>query len=354
MNRRVLGSAGALAAILFVSIAHQVNRPVLAAHGLPEPPALLADTGLYVDGSLTVVRPGNRSFVPQYPLWSDGLSKPRWIYLPPGTTIDGNDEHDWKFPVGTKLWKQFSLKDRKVETRLLWKASADGWVTGSYLWNEAGTEAVLAPAEGVPDVLEVAPGRRISIPSRTDCTACHGTKPPAPLGFNALQLSSDRDPNAIHGEKLGPDALTVVQLSTERLLAHARPDLAQNPPRIRTANADTRAALGYLAANCGVCHDGKGEIAALGPTLRHRDLVADGDAVARSLINQPTRWQLPGIPDGHTVLVKPGAPDGSALLVRMRSRAPSSQMPPLGSVVRDQHAVETLARWIASYPLKPR
>ena len=340
--------------MLIVSIAYQVSRPVLAARGLPEPPALLADTGLYIDGSLTVVRPGNRAFAPQYPLWSDGLSKQRWIYLPPGTTIDGSDEYDWKFPVGTKLWKQFSLKDRKVETRLLWKANADGWVTASYLWNEAGTEATLAPAQGVPDVVEVTPGRRISIPSRTDCTACHGTKPPAPLGLNALQLSSDRDPNAIHGEPVGPDALTAVRLVNEGLLTHVRNDLAQTPPRIRTANDATRAMLGYLAANCGGCHNGKGEIAALGPTLRLRELVEDGDAVARSLIDQPTRWQLPGLPDGHTVLVKPGAPDGSALLVRMRSRSPSSQMPPLGSVVRDQQAVDLLTRWITGAHLTAR
>jgi hypothetical protein len=354
VKRPVVGSAVALGAMLIVSIAYQVSRPVLAARGLPEPPSLLADTGLYVDGSLTVVRPGNRFFVPQYPLWSDGLSKQRWIYLPPGTAIDASDEYDWKFPVGTKLWKQFSLKDRKVETRLLWKASADGWVTASYLWNEAGTEATLAPAQGVPDVVEVTPGRWISIPSRTDCTACHGTKPPVPLGVNALQLSPDRDPNALHGEAIGPDALTAVQLANEGLLAHARKDLAQKPPRIRTANAATRAMLGYLASNCGVCHNGNGEIAALGPTLKLRDLVEDGDAVARSLIDQPTRWQLPGLPEGHTVLVKPGAPDGSALLVRMRSRSPSSQMPPLGSVVRDQEAVALLTRWITSDPLKPR
>jgi len=82
--------------------------------------------------------------------------------------------------------------------------------------------------------------------------------------------------------------------------------------------------------------------------------VDDGDAVARALIDQPTRWQMPGVADGHTVLVKPGAPDGSALLVRMRSRAPSSQMPPLGTVLRDQQAVDIFTRWIASDSLKPR
>jgi hypothetical protein len=312
------------------------------------------DTGLYAAGSLNTIDPRNRPFVPQYPLWSDGLAKHRWVYLPPGATIDASNEHQWEFPVGTKFWKQFSLNGRRVETRLLWKAHQDGWVAASYLWNELGTDATLAPPEGVPDVVEVAPSRRFSIPARTDCTACHGTRPPAPLGFNALQLSPDRDPNAIHGELAGTEALTLTQLSNEGLLVGARQDLVEHPPRIRTANESTRALLGYLAANCGACHNGKEEIGALGPTLKHRDLVQDGDAVARSLIGQPTRWQIPAVADGHTVLIKPGAPDLSALLVRMRSRAPSSQMPPLGTVVRDQQAVDLLTRWIATDPLRSR
>ena len=145
---RVVGSAGVLAVVLLISIAVQSGRPVLAARGAPEPPPRLADTGLYTEGSQTAIDPRNRPFVPQYPLWSDGLAKQRWIYLPPGTTIDGTDEHEWTFPVGTKFWKQFSLNDRKVETRLLWRATADRWVTASYAWNEAGTEAAARTRAG--------------------------------------------------------------------------------------------------------------------------------------------------------------------------------------------------------------
>lgn len=354
MTSRVLCGAGGLWVLLSIAAVQHGRSPVLAEAMTPEPPARLADTGLYTAGSLTTIDPRNRPFVPQYPLWSDGLSKQRWAYLPPGTTIDGTDEHEWTFPVGTKFWKQFSLDDRKVETRLLWKTSAAGWITASYVWNDTGTEAVLAPAQGVPDVVEVAPNRRVSIPSRTDCTACHGTKPPAPLGFNALQLSADRDPNAIHGEPTRAGLLTLTALSTEGLLVRTRADLLSDPPRIRTTNPATRAVLGYLAANCGVCHNGKGDIAALGPVLTHRDLVEDGDAVARNLVGQATRWQLPGLHEGESLLVKAGAPDLSALFVRMRSRAPSSQMPPLGTVVRDQHALDLLARWIANDLAKER
>ena len=368
MTRRVLGTAAALLLVWCAAITHQAARPALAAGmgsdtgltpaavvpgmgsdtGLtPGPPQRLRDTGLYADASSTEIAPGNRPFAPQYPLWTDGLSKRRWIYLPAGAAIDGRQEHDWQFPVGTKLWKEFAIGGRPVETRLLWKVSETAWTMASYVWNAEGTEAVLAPDAGLPGVAEVAANRRHSIPSRTDCAACHGTTQVQPLGFTALQLSPDRDPNAIHGEPLQPGMLTLTSLVGEQRLSGSRPDLLANPPRIRTEHAATRAVLGYLVGNCSMCHNGKGEIAALGPVIRARDLVEDGDAVARALPGQRTKWQVPGVPDGETVLVEPGAPDLSALLVRMRSRAPSSQMPPLGTVVRDQAAVDAVTAWIA-------
>jgi mono/diheme cytochrome c family protein len=247
--------------------------------------------------------------------------------------------------VGTRFWKEFSLDGRKIETRLSWRASEAGWVFASYAWNDGGTDAVLVPDDGLPAVTDIAPGRRHSIPSRTDCTACHGSDG-NPLGFNALQLSPDRDPNAVHGEPLPPGAVTLKELVEDRLFSPVRTDLVASPPRIRTANPETRAVLGYLAANCAMCHNGSGTIAAPGPVIRYDDLLRDGDAVARTLLRQPTRWQVPGAAEGDSMLVNPGSPDSSAILVRMRSRAPSSQMPPLGTVVRDQEAVEAIARWI--------
>lgn len=56
---------------------------------------------------------------------------------------------------------------------------------------------------------------------------------------------------------------------------------------------------------------------------------------------------MPGQPEGASALVNPDAPDLSAILYRMRSRRPSSQMPPLGTVVRGEVAVDAIARWIA-------
>jgi hypothetical protein len=337
-------------AMIAVATAQGLSRGTLAA---PPPddltaPERLIDTGLYASGHPGVVDARNRAFSPQYPLWSDGATKARWVYLPPGTAIDATDPRQWNFPAGTRFWKEFSFNGRKAETRMLWKASSTRWIAASYLWNEDGTDARLAPADGLPGVVEIAGDRKHSIPSAGDCLACHGSRRTGPLGFNALQLSDDRDPNALHAEALAPGMLTLKTLVNERLLSPGGADLVRTPPRIRTASPATRAVLGYLTANCGSCHDGSGEISTFSVSLRHSDLMRDGDAVARSLAGRPSTWQVPGVAEGASVLVDPASPESSAILARMRSRRPSSQMPPLGTVVRDQAAVEAITRWIAT------
>jgi mono/diheme cytochrome c family protein len=345
--RALRGAAAVLLGVCGLGVLH-AGTTRAGAEGTAILPERLADTGLYDSTRPGEIDPRNRAFVPQYPLWSDGLTKRRWVYLPPGFVIDATDEYDWRFPEGTRFWKEFSLGGRKVETRMSWK-TVNGWVFASYAWNDDGNEATLAPEAGVPDAALIAPGKHHEIPSRTDCAACHGTTRAHPLGFTALQLSPDRDPRALHAEPVPAGALTLRSLVEERRIAPVHPAYRQGP-RIRTADADTRAALGYLTVNCGPCHDGGGGIAAPSPALRLRDLLADGDAVARALIGQPTRWQIPGLPEGATTLVHAGTPEQSALLRRMMSRAPSSQMPPLGTVLRDEAAIDFLSRWIARLP----
>ena len=324
-----------------------VTSVVVASSDGGGPPQLLSATGLYVADAVGVVAPQNRPFSPQYPLWTDGASKSRWVYLPPGAKIDASDAFDWQLPVGTKFWKEFQFAGRKVETRMIWRASATRWVFATYVWNADGGDATLAPDQGLRAVADVGAGKQHNIPSATDCTACHGTTRPGPLGFNALQLSPDRDPNAIHGEELRADMLTLQTLLAERRIDNAPAEWHNRAPRIATASSQTRTVLGYLAANCGSCHNGRGEIAALAPILRPEELLRDGDAVARAMVDQRTKWQLPGRVDG-TVLVAAAHPEQSALLARLRSRSPSSQMPPLGTVLRDSKAVQLVSDWISA------
>ncbi len=319
------------------------------ARTLPQPPHLLTQTGLY--SAPGVVDARHLAYAPQYPLWTDGAAKSRWLHLPAGKDIDGGDEDGWVFPVGTRVWKEFRFQGRKVETRMIWKAGPRTWVFASYAWNEAQTEATLVPADGLPDAAEVAPGVWHRIPSRADCRNCHGQESVDMLGFNALQLSPDRDPDAIHGEPLQPGMVTLDDLVARRLLRGARPDLLSRPPRIQADQAATRSVLGYLQANCASCHRGDRPLPGLDLDFRHTSHLIRGadEPGLRTTLGRPSVYQAPGAAGDPRL--SPGVPDQSTLIHRMASRRPAAQMPPLGSALVDQEAVARLRRWVADLPL---
>jgi hypothetical protein len=331
--------------MLFVAMLIIVSAEAFAQTTANLPPQRLRDTGLFVDNSVTEIRAGILAFSPQYPLWSDGAKKRRWISLPPGTFIDASRPDAWEFPRGTKLWKEFSL-GRRVETRLIERLQDGSWRYATYVWNEAGTDAVLASTDGVASV-QLAGGRRYTIPSEPDCRACHEGAAAPVLGFSALQLSSDRDPLAPHAEaSSGVDLRALVARGWLRNLPAA---LLKDPPRIKAATATERAALGYLHANCGHCHgrpDEAGASVPVGVLLAQSVAEPDsGAAVVRSLLGAASRFR-PADVQHATQLVVPGAASASVLPLRMRSRDPRVQMPPLGTEIPDSEALALIERWI--------
>jgi hypothetical protein len=319
------------------------------APGAAAAPGWLSQTGLYTDAATLTIDSRNRSFSPQYPLWSDGAIKRRWVRLPAGSKIDVADVANWELPVGTKFWKEFSFNGRKVETRFLWRTSKDNWVFASYAWNASQTDAELASQNGIPNIAEIVDGRRHSIPSVSECRSCHDSNRTETLGFNALQLSTDRDPNALHAEPLTSGMVTLQTLVDEDLVTPRRPELVTSPPRIAADSPSTRAALGYLSTNCGSCHNMQGSIASLGLNLRYNvrdtpDALTCASALATS-VNKRGHWVVPEAQD-QSRIINPGHPESSALLRRVKSRRPISQMPPIGTVVADKAAVDMLTSWI--------
>jgi hypothetical protein len=310
----------------------------------PRLPQQLSETGLFSDVASLTVDPRHRAFSPQYPLWTDSAQKRRWVSLPTGTTIDVRDIDAWSFPTGTRFWKEFSFGGQRVETRMLVKSSA-GWEFGSYAWNDAQTDAALAPPTGIPNLVEVANGKRHSVPSVEDCRACHDSNRTEVLGFTALQLSDDRDAEALHAEPLGEGMLTLRDLVAEQRLQPARPELVSTPPRIPAASPRSRAALGYLSTNCGACHNTDSSLASLGLTFR-QPAYSGGLAVVSPSLKRRTKWDRPGAVPETTVVVDHSALEQSALLLRMRSRRPASQMPPLGTVLPDHDAIDVMTRWV--------
>ena len=271
---------GVAALVVAIGIGAMLGRkPVLAAPGssdVPRPPDRLADTGLYLDVRSELIDPANRPFAPQYPLWSDGLTKKRWVYLPPGGVIDATDDSGWRFPVGYPVLEgvqsertqrrnapvmasreRLGVRELPLERR--WHRRGAGVRRGCGRRRRGGKR----PASQHP------------VTNRLH--RLHGTTRAGPLGFNPLQLSTDRDPNAIHGEPLAPGMITLKDLVEEHRLMPQRHELVSNPPRIQTNNPATRAVLGYLAANCAMCHDGSDGVAVLGPSLKYADLMENAD-----------------------------------------------------------------------------
>ena len=132
----------------------------------------------------------------------------------------------------------------------------------------------------------------------------------------------------------------------EGRLAPPRPDLVAAPPRIEAASADERSLLGYLAGNCGVCHNRKTDLAPLGLHWKHGELATAGADPAQRLLGHRTKWQVPDVVEGESLLIDPSRPEQSALVRRMKSRWAASQMPPLGTVVSDREALALIERWI--------
>lgn len=308
----------------------------------PWPPAELRDTGLYSDWTSKTIHPDNLPFSPQYPLWTDGATKNRWIYLPPGSFIDASDPDEWQFPVGTRLWKEFRF-GRRAETRFI-EHTAEGWRYAAYTWNDDESEAPLAPERGVARTVEIRDGVRHAIPSRFDCKACHEASPTRVLGFSALQLSTDRDPLAPHAEPLPAGAVDLAALVASGGL-RGLPAHVTSAPRIDAATPTARAALGYLHSNCGSCHTNSGELASLEFSLRYLLAPAPRDPVATA-VDRPSRFVFEPLgPDA--VRIRPGDPDASVLVARMATRHPIRQMPPLGSQLVDEASLALIKRWIA-------
>jgi hypothetical protein len=286
-----------------------------------ELPQRLSLTGLYASEMVGTIAPEVRSFRPRFELWSDGASKRRWLWLPPGARIDSDDMDAWQFPVETKLWKEFTREGVRVETRLLQRLPR-GWVGVSYLWRPDGTDALAAPY-GAIDAL----GTPHNVPASNECNACHGGRSSHVLGFSAVQLA----------ERTEPGSLALDDLVRLDLLSQAPAATPQVP-----GDETERAALGYLHANCSHCHN------ASRPSrsgARCFDPEKDLDFLLRAdeaaTVAETGTYRTVTDDD-----VEPGQPDSSRLLELVSQRTRFRQMPPLASEVVDTDAVALLRRWI--------
>src|SRR5262245_24836077 len=99
-------------------------------------PQRLSETGLYADIASETLAADVVPFEPRFHLWSDGAEKRRWLSFPAGSVVDASDSADWRFPAGTKAWKEFTRDGVRVETRLIQKVgdADDDWAAVAYVW----------------------------------------------------------------------------------------------------------------------------------------------------------------------------------------------------------------------------
>ena len=256
--------------------------------------------------------------------------------------------NNWVFPIGTKFWKEFTF-GKRVETRMLAKTSEGSWEYATYAWNDELSDAFLVSEKGSRNHVEIAPGIRHDIPGVNDCKACHeGQGRDVALGFNALQLSPDRDSLAPHAEPTTRDMIDLNTLIEQDLLDHLPPGFSMKPPRINAESPRARAALGYLWANCGGCHNASDPLASVGMYLKlaiSSETACDSTELA-TVVGHKSKYQIPGLAPDQTFRVCPGDPSRSSVVFRMQSRNPFQQMPPLGTKLVDTQALELIIRWI--------
>jgi mono/diheme cytochrome c family protein len=155
------------------------------------------------------------------------------------------------------------------------------------------------------------------------------------LGLSAIQLSRhDRGP-------------TLADLTSAGLLSHPPKSGVDYPV---PGDPTTAAALGYLHANCGHCHNENGTSwpdTQMVLRLNVGERAAAGSQLYTSLVGQKLQYWRGG---AITLRVAPGDPDTSAVTARMHTRGSKDQMPPLATEIVDLDGFALVRDWIKQLP----
>jgi hypothetical protein len=236
----------------------------------------------------------------------------------------------WRFPVGTRFFKEFAREGKRLETRMIVRTGEGNmdYFMAAYVWDDQEQDAALA-IDGATNVR----GTDHEVPKAKDCWACHTGDKGRVLGFSSMQLAGQ-------GTGLRLDALV------DRHLLSTQPSSAalKGVP----GEGVVRKAIGYLHGNCGHCHSDIG-IARPETEMVLRLYGEERDPVTTRLYLTSIgkalfKYRRPGF----SLRVDPGHPETSALLYRLASRERLDAMPPLGTKHVDDTGVAIITDWIRS------
>lgn len=310
-------------------------------------PATLSATGLFADLASLSPAPGLLPYQPNLPFWSDYALKSRWFIIPNATDkITASRDNSWTFPTGQIWVKHFDLETtrgdpatkKRIETRLLVKNSSGAYGV-TYRWNDAGTEATLAPDGGADLDLNItvdgAPHtQHWRIPSRSECLACHTPQAGHALSFNTRQLNLTNVMNGFSGNQLtlleNAGYLANSLGSPNLLPRHLAPDDANFPVEARVRS--------YLAVNCAYCHKSGGSGAPAAWDGRP-ELTLDQTGLINGYASNNGG-------NSSNKLVVPGDLAHSIIYNRVATANGFTRMPPLGSSELDPQNITLLTEWI--------
>jgi len=295
------------------------------------PGVSLAETGCLDPKDATKPPAGLIGYTINSPLWSDGATKDRWLFVPEGTKLAVLADGDLDVPPGSTAVKTFSIGGKKIETRLFVRYPDATWAGYSYEWNDEQTDATLL---GSGKTKALANGGSWTFPSRAECFACHTSAAGFTLGLEVRQL--DRDEGGTN--QLARFASVLDRPVVPNALAPLR--AADSP-----GASDEERARGYLHANCAMCHrEGFGAGAAT------MDLRIDKPFAATRTCNVAPQGGDLGVADAKIVM--PGDPAKSTLALRMRA-LDQNRMPPLASHVIDETGTTAIESWIRALTACP-
>ena len=303
---------------------------------LPPFPRLLSETGCV---SMLTTDAQDANLLPyfvNYPFWSDGLTKSRYVALPADGVIEFTGTAPARFPDGTVVVKNFytqgsSGRPFPIETRLIHKEE-NQWSAFTYAWNAEGSDATLV--ETPREVSVFVRGANINWPllARSQCDKCHIQNKGYPLGLSLEQL--ERPVRYSNGEQSQISAWVNRGFATA---SNTRP--APFPAPTSTPTDLNLQARTYLHVNCASCHqpEGPGDAEI---DLRYQTAFAD-----MNLCEVVSERDMLETAQGF--LLKPGDPENSVLYQRM-NRRDKHQMPPLGSNRIDTQGIDIIGAWILS------
>lgn len=271
------------------------------------------------------------AYEPEMQLWSDGLTKERFLCLPQGASLSTTQNGKFAFPVGTVLWKTFlhqapgASQTVPIEFRAMQRTDS-GWQFATYSWNATTQQAQMVLEPQYRDLVSMdestaSPVRHTwQIPNSDQCLMCHhsGELGLTPQNISGVTQAQWREQGFLD------------QIPTLERPALVRLDDPSAPIELR--------ARGYLEVNCAHCH---------GAQIAHGSFTFDlATPLAQAgLLNEDPEFGDLGI-DGAK-RVQPQHPERSVVALRM-AQTDFWRMPRMGSARTHAKALETVRTWISN------